>query len=83
VRTAAVDKARSYLSMGGIPNPDGAQIDVKHFDLNGDPTENAEMRRGEKVGLLISYSFDTPLPVLLLSWSNPIPIRVSSIMEHE
>jgi Flp pilus assembly protein TadG len=76
VNEAARQAAKEYLAFAGLN--DVAQIQV--IDVNVTGPGNATIR---KVGINITYPFDTPLPALLLSGSSPINMGVTSVMEHE
>jgi hypothetical protein len=85
VRTAAIQAAKEYLAFGGF-DPEASTVDIKPItEVDGEIQEklSGELARGEKVGIRITYQFDTALPALLLSGSSPINMGVSSVMEHE
>ncbi len=85
VREAAIQTAKDYMASAGLDTSESVTTISLIKEVSGIIQDNStgEMVRGEKVGVRISYQFDTPLPVLLLSGSSPINLGASSLMEHE
>ncbi len=85
VREAAIQTAKDYMASAGLDTSESVTAISLIKEVSGSIQDNStgEMVRGDKVGVRISYKFDTPLPVLLLSGSSPINLGASSLMEHE
>lgn len=99
VQAAAGDAVRGYLSSSGVVVDDKVQIELVRqlpgadgvFGTMDDPALEAGYsngKRGERVGIRITHTFETPLPILLQLFNDrnaqgSIGMGVTCLMDHE
>ena len=102
LQSAADAAVRSYLNSASVPVTAGTVITPVRVRPGNDheygtPDDEVELnysnaQRGERVGIRIQHTFETPLPILLKLFDNgnipsdpasTVPLAVQCFMDHE
>ncbi|MBK8314950.1 MAG: pilus assembly protein [Acidobacteria bacterium] len=99
VQTAALNTATGYLGSSGVVVDDKVQISLVRMNPGNDGAYGtaddpapevgySNAKRGDRVGIRITHTFETPLPIILgmfnnLNSQNSIAMGVTCFMEHE
>ncbi len=87
VKTAAIKATQSYLNAAGLANePPIAEVQAAWINPSSkllDLELPQDVMRGDKVGVKISFKFETPLKSLLAGGDGVMLIEQACVLDHE
>jgi hypothetical protein len=87
VKTAALKATQDYLNAAGLANqPPIAEIQAAWINSSSKKLDldlPQDFKRGDKVGVKISYKFESPLKTLLAGGDGVMLIEQACVLDHE